>query len=130
MPNKADKYITTLKKAHLEWGTHRYKPTRDRIYGEGYLQIPRAIAIDLCIYNSNKENSKNEYLCSSKDGFLDNITLKASGSMTQGDNYAKQFQGSGNLKALGDWFANIKAKEGDEVEIEWVSPTEILIDKL
>ena len=130
MPKKNDKYITTLKKAHLEWGTHRYAPTRDKIYGEGYLQIPRAIAKEFCIYNSNIDDSQTEYLCNSKDGFLENITLKASGSMTQGDKYAKQFQGSGDLKALGAWFADIDAKEGDKIEIHWVSPTEVLITKL
>ena len=37
MANRGDSYIITLKKSHLEWGTHRYTGTRDQIYGEGYI---------------------------------------------------------------------------------------------
>lgn len=130
MPNPNDSYVVTLKKAHLEWGTHRYTNTRDRIYGEGYLQIPRHMAETLGIFNSNQNKEPIEYTCSSKDGFLKNVTLKASGSSTAGDVYAKQFQGSGNLKTLGEWYRHINAQEGDQVEIFWVRPTEILISKI
>ena len=48
-----DTYTVELKNAHLEWGIHRYKYTRNRIYGEGYIQIPRSHARRLAIYNSN-----------------------------------------------------------------------------
>ena len=37
MPNIGDNFITTLKKAHLEWGTYRHTLSRGLIYGEGYL---------------------------------------------------------------------------------------------
>lgn len=39
MPNTGDQFVTTLKTAHLKWGSHRYTNSRDIIYGEGYLQI-------------------------------------------------------------------------------------------
>ena len=52
MPNTNDSFITTLKKAHLEWGTHRHTNTRGIVYGEGYLQIPISEARRLDIYNS------------------------------------------------------------------------------
>lgn len=41
MANIGDNFITTLKDAHLRWGTHRYTNSRTRIYGEGYLQVPK-----------------------------------------------------------------------------------------
>ena len=130
MPKANDSFITTLKIAHLEWGTHRHTYTRDRIYGEGYIQIPRHIAKSLEIYNSNQDIEIIEYTCNSTDGFLENMVIKASGSSTRGDVYAKQFQGSGNLKALGDWYHHISAQEGDQVGILWVSPSEIQISKI
>ena len=130
MPNTGDTFITILKKSHLSWGTHRHTTTRGIIYGEGYLHIPRIEAIRLSIYNSNKPNAVIKYKCTSTDGFFNAVTLKASGSMVSGDIYAKQFQGSGNLKLLGDWFKHINAVVGDRVRITWTSPTEITITKI
>ncbi|EKN69290.1 hypothetical protein BABA_10521 [Neobacillus bataviensis LMG 21833] len=130
MPNAGDFFITTLQKSHLEWGTHRYTGTRDIIYGEGYLQIPRKDAKAIGIYNSNHSSGLNTFNCNSADGFLSNVPLKASGSMAAGDVYAKQFQGSGNLQLLGGWFHHVGAKKGDRVKVTWTSPTDIEIEKL
>ena len=130
MPSANDVFITTLKKAHLEWGSHRHTLTRDIIYGEGYLQIPAREARRLNINNSNLSGGNTIYLCNSSDGFLKNINLKASGSSNAGDIHAKQFHGRGNLKVLGDWFNHVQAQIGDQIEIKWVSPTEVLITKL
>ncbi|PEJ58837.1 hypothetical protein CN692_07625 [Bacillus sp. AFS002410] len=130
MPKTGDTFITTLKKAHLEWGNYRFTGTRDVIYGEGYLQIPRTDAKRIGIYNSNHSSSVNTFNCNSADGFLSGVTLKASGSMEAGDVYAKQFQGSGNLQIIGAWFSHISAKIGDRVKVTWTSPTEIKIEKL
>ena len=37
MANAGDSYVVTLTRAPLEWGTHRYTGSRNRIYGEGYI---------------------------------------------------------------------------------------------
>lgn len=130
MPNAGDTYIIELKKSHIEWGTHRYKSTRKRIYGEGYLPIPRGFAITHNIFNSNHSSGGYMCNCTSKDGHLKNVRLKAAGSYKRGDVYAKQFQGNGNLRLLGSWFKEIEAAVGDCVKITWISPTEIIIEKI
>lgn len=132
MPNTniGDNFITTLKKAHLEWGTYRHTSSRGLIYGEGYLQIPAKIARQLQIYNSNQVGVITEYNCNSIDGFLQNVILKASGCSRVGNVFAKQFHGSGDLKVLGDWFHHINASIGDRIKILWVTPTDITIERL
>lgn len=130
MPNTNDVFITTLKKAHLEWGSHRHTKTRGIVYGEGYLKIPTSEAKRLNINNINLRGANTTYVCNSSDGYLINVSLIASGSSKAGNIYAKQLHGLGNLKALGDWFNHVNAQVGDQVEIKWVSPTEILITLL
>ncbi|WP_028865614.1 hypothetical protein [Psychromonas aquimarina] len=130
MPNAGDNYTVTLKTAHMQWGTHRHTSTRGVVYGEGYIQIPASVARKLNIYNSNHPDAGNEYKCSSYDGFLTNVTLKACGSSSAGALHAKQFEGSGNLKLLGDWFHQINAQEGDEIEVSWISASNIIIRKI
>lgn len=127
MPQAGDYFITTLKRAHLEWGSYRHTNSRGIIYGEGYLQIPKSEAKRIGIYNSNNPNALNIFNCNSTDRYLQNVTLKASGSSSKGDIYAKQFQGNGNLSLLGDWFHHINAQVGDQVCITWTSPTDILL---
>ncbi|GIN98104.1 hypothetical protein J6TS1_39740 [Siminovitchia terrae] len=128
MPRTGDTFTTTLKQAHLEWGSHRHTNTRGTVYGEGYLHIPRQVAISLDIYNSNYPGANIIYTCNSVDGFLHNASLKASGSSVAGDVYAKQFQGNGNLQLLGQWFSHMNAQIGDQVRIVWTSPSEINIE--
>ncbi|MFT5661256.1 MAG: hypothetical protein ACI9TV_001902 [Sulfurimonas sp.] len=130
MPNKNDSYIITLKKAHIEWGTHRHTETRELIYGEGYIQIPSEYAQKFEIFMSNKKGANIEYKCSSSEGTLSDITLKASGSQGKNNLYAKQFQGSGNLKTIGNWYNAIKAKTGDKIKVTFTSPTTIYLEKL
>lgn len=130
MPNTNDSFITTLRRAHLEWGSHRRTGSRNITYGEGYLQIPIAVARRLNITNSNQIGGNIEYDCSSSDGYLRNVVLIAAGSTRAGDIYAKQFESKGNLKILGNWFNNVNAIIGDRVEIRWISPTRIIITKL
>lgn len=130
MPKQGDSYTIILKKSHLNWGTHRHTNTRNIIYGEGYIPIPKAKAIKLEIYNSNYDSDSklgiSLFRCTSSDGFFDGY-LKASGSSTSGDIYAKQFQGLGDLKALGSWFSAVNAQVGDQVKVEWTSSTDIVI---
>lgn len=128
MPRAGDIFTTILKTAHLQWGTYRHTNSRGIVYGEGYLHIPKPKAKSLNIYNSNKPGANIIYNCNSVDGFLNNVALKASGSSTSGDIYAKQFQGSGNLQVLGQWFNHVGAREGDSVRITWTSPTDIKIE--
>jgi len=130
MPKKDDCYEVTLNKAHIAWGTHRHTSTRGLIYGEGYIQIPSNVATSFGIYMSNKIGANTEYTCSSSDGILKDVLLKASGSQGQNLEYAKQFQGSGNLKTIGDWYHQINAQEGDKIKILFTSPTDILLSKM
>jgi len=130
MPNRGDFFITTLKRAHLEWGTHRHTLSRGLIYGEGYLQIPANIARQLQIFNSNQLGAITDYTCNSADEFLQDVTLKASGCSSAGNIYAKQFQGCGNLKVLGDWFFHINAIIGDRVKITWIDNISIEIERI
>jgi len=97
MPNTSDTFITTLKQAHLEWGTHRYTSSSDIVYGEGHLQIPFVDARNFQLYNNNQIGANVEYSCISSDGFLNYAILKTSGYSTAGNVYAKQFHGSGDL---------------------------------
>jgi len=130
MPVAGDQFITTLKKAHLEWGTHRHTSSRGIRYGEGYLQIPMNVAKSIGIYNSNQPEATFIFNCTSVDGYLNNVSLKASGSSSAGDIHAKQFQGSGDLKLIGDWFNHVNAQIGDKVKITWTSPVDIVIEKI
>jgi len=130
MPNKGDSFITILKEAHLKWGTLRHSSSRQKIDQEAYLQIPISIAKKFKRYNSNKLNANTEYLCNSKDGFLENKILKASGASKKGNIYAKQFQGNKDLKLLGRWFNEINASPKDKIKITWITSTSIEIEKL
>lgn len=129
MPTAGNSYTITLKKAHLEWGTHRYTGSRGLVYGEGYIPIPGDIAELFNIYNGNNRSTGlgfNIYNCTSADGHFSG-TVKAAGSRHAGDIYAKQFEGNGDLKAIGTWFAHCNARVGDHVEVIWTSSTDIVI---
>ena len=129
MPNTGDSFITTLQQAHLEWGSHRYTSTRNIIYGEGYLQISADIAYGLGITNNNLAAGNSEYDFNTSDGFITDGKLLASGNQSN-PQYAKQFQGSGDLKLLGDWFHHINAQIGDRIQVDFISPTRILLTKI
>jgi hypothetical protein len=129
MPKAGDSFVTTLKQAHLEWGKHRHTTTRGVVIGEGYLQIPADVAYDLEITNNSCTLRSAEYDFSTSDGFIVNDKLLASGNQFK-EEYAKQFQGSGDLKLLGDWYNHLNAQIGDQIEIKFISPTEILLTKI
>lgn len=129
MPNTGDFFVTTLKQAHLEWGEHRHTNSRGIRIGEGYLQIPANFAYQFDITNNNSNLRSAIYDFSTSDGYFTNEKLLASGNQNSPE-YAKQFQGSNNLQLLGDWFNHINANIGDEIEIRFLSPTEILLTKV
>lgn len=129
MPTTGQHFRTTLKQAHLEWGSHRHTNTRGIRYGEGYLQIPASDAYNCEITNDKEPVRSQVYNFSTSDGIITNGRLKASGNQAQ-EKYAKQFHGDGNLQLLGDWFYEINAQVGDEIEIKFISPTDILLTKI
>ena len=129
MPSSGDMYEVVLKKAHIEWGTHRYTNTRGQIYGEGYIHIPNAVAKELEIYNSNKTATLIRYNCSSVDGFYSGVLL-AQGSSKAGSVFAKQFAEDGNLKGIGSWYAHNNAQPGDRVRVTWINSEGIEIEHI
>ena len=134
MAKAGDVYEVTLTKAPLEWGTHRYTGSRGRIYGEGYIPIPSAVAHMYDLYNGNGTGKQdiwgeNMFRCTSADGLYRGI-LRAQGCNRAGDIYAKQFSGDGDLKAIGSWYASIGADVGDIVRVTWISSTDIEIELL
>ncbi len=129
MPNTGDLFITTLLQAHLEWGEHRHTNSRGIVIGEGYLQIPADFAYEFGITNNSSVTRSAEYEFSTADDYIIDGKLLATGNQHRAE-YAKQFQGSGDLKLLGNWYNNIDAQIGDEIEIRFTSPTKILLTKL
>lgn len=131
MAHAGDSYTEQLQPAHLGWGNHRYTNTRDIIYGEGYIPIPKYYARAYDIFNSNHSPvglGFNLFNASSLDGYLDNITLLAQGSSTAGDIYAKQFSVRGNLKIIGAWYESQNATPNDSIRVTWTSPTHIILE--
>lgn len=134
MANAGDSYTVTLTRAPLEWGTHRYTGSRNRIYGEGYIPIPSNVARMYELYNGNGTGNldvlgENIFRCVSADGVYRGV-LRAQGCKRAGDIYAKQFSADGDLKAVGSWYASMGADIGDEVRVTWISPTDIEIEIL
>lgn len=134
MATAGNSYTIVLKKAHLEWGVHRYTGSRGIVYGEGYIPIPATYARAFNLLNQNGTNytdilGKNLFNCVSSDGLFAGV-LRAQGNSGAGDIYAKQLSGDGDLKALGDWFYAVGANVGDKVKVLWTSPTDVVIEKL
>lgn len=134
MANAGNTFTITLKRAHLNWGTHRYTNTRGVVYGEGYIPIPRRYATRFNIVNSNATGGidvlgQNIFKCTSVDGIFTGY-LKAQGNSKAGDIFAKQFSANDDLKALGSWFAYINAQVGDRIIVTWTSSTDMTIEKI
>ncbi|MEG1482523.1 hypothetical protein [Clostridium sp.] len=124
MPLSGSEFTIQLKATHLNWGTYRYSDTRRIIYDEMYLPIPSNCARAFSIYNSNYTNRRdvlgiNIFNCISSDGFL-NCSVKAAGSSTAGDIYAKNLQGNGDLKLLAPWATSCQMRVGDSIHLLWI----------
>lgn len=133
MANSGDSYIVEVKQAHLEWGEHRYTNSRGIVYGEGYIAIPAEYAYKYDLLNNNGTGKKdilgkNLFRCESADGLFRGV-LRAQGDQANAE-YAKQLAGDKYLKAVGSWYSQIDAKVGDLVKVTWLSPTDIVIEKL
>ena len=127
MPDAGDSFTITLNTSHLRWGTFRYTNTRNRIYGEGYIPIPRRFARAFGIFNSNNHDANIRYNCTSTDGFYNGVLL-AQGCSQAHDIYAKQFAEEGNLKGIGAWYAHVNARVGSHIRVTWTSPYDIVIE--
>lgn len=123
MPKTGDYYTVSLKEAHMDWGRHRYTHTRERIEGEGYVQIPKRYAE---MYGIHKGD---QFTATFADGFP-SFAARTAGNSTAGDILAKQFQGDGDLKAFGRWYANSGAEIGDTVRVTFTAPDVVLFELL
>lgn len=131
MAHAGDCYIKQLKASHLGWGNHRYTNSRDIIYGEGYIPLPKIYARSFSIFNSNSSDTGlgyNLFHASSVDGFLENVTLLAQGCSTAGDVFAKQFSVYNNLKVIGAWYASLHATTNNSVKVIWTSQVDMLLE--
>lgn len=131
MPTPGSTFTIRLKPSHLGWGNYRYTNSRDIIYGEGYIPIPKRYALAYSIFNSNHSPNGlgiNLYHASSTDGFLNNVSLLAQGCKEAGDIYAKQFSVKGNLRIIGSWYANQHATTANSVKVTWTSPVDIILE--
>lgn len=134
MAQTGDQFHVTLTRSQLGWGEERYTSSRPIREGEGYLAIHKEYAVAFDLFNSNGTNGcdilgQNIFNCISNDGFL-NCELKSQGCEKAGEPYAKQFAGNDNLRTLGDWYEHIGATVGDEVEVYFLSPTDIRLTLL
>lgn len=99
------RYYVQLKKVHINW-IHNTGPKRGK---EAYLPIPAQYAYIFGILKGDIYTCK--YLESGET-----VELKAAGTQSRRD-YAKQFQGSKNLRILYDWYNCHDAVEGDYVVV-------------
>ena len=129
MPRAGDIFTVTLKPSHLGWGTYRYTDTRDPIYGEGYIKIPRQYAERFGIFNDNHPTANPRYRCVAVNGRYSGILL-AQGCSCAGDVYAKQFAEEGNLKGIGNWYRSVGAQVGGEVRVTFTSSNSLEIEYL
>lgn len=127
-------FIVDIKEIHLNWGEAREGRTEEK--GEGYIKIPSADAKRLDIYNSNKNlfNSDilgiNTFKVTFKDGFKkgEYVELKAAGSSKAGDIYAKNLQGNGALKLIGEWFKINKVTTFNRVKVTIIKEDTIQLE--
>ena len=127
MPKAGDTFIVTIEPSHLGWGTHRYTDTREPIYGEGYIKIPRYYAKKYGIFNDNNSDANPRYHCSAINGCFSGVLL-AQGCSKAGDIYAKQFAESGNLKGIGNWYRSVGAQVGRQVRVTFTASNSLEIE--
>ncbi len=129
MAKAGDQFTVELGDTHVSWGTHRYTNSRDTVYGEVFIKIPKQYAIAYSLFNGNNKATGlgfNEFNCKTADGLFEWV-VKTSGCSKAGDIYAKNLHGSGNLRALGEWLYVINAQVGDHVEVTFTSSTDVVL---
>ena len=126
MPQAGDTFVVTIKPSHLGWGTFRYTDSREPVYGEGYIKIPRKYAKKFDIFNKNHPTANTEYYCNAVNGHFSGVLL-AQGCKEAGDIYAKQFAELRNLKGIGDWYRSVSAQVGRQVRVTFTSENSVEI---
>ncbi len=127
MPSRGDKYVVTIKPSHIAWGTYRNPTNRDPIEGESYVKIPSHYARDYSIKRGDL------FTAHFANGYP-SMQIKASGNGPYENDiqYAKQFEGvgAGACKAFTPWYQSCSIEVGDRVLVEFISPTEVVFDKI
>lgn len=129
MPKAGDTFVVALKPSHLGWGTYRYTGTREPIYGEGYIKIPKRYAEAFSIFNDNHPTASPRYSCQAINGSFSGVLL-AQGCSKAGEWYAKQFAEEGNLKGIGNWYRSVTARENGLVRVTFTSSNSLTIEYL
>ena len=75
MANAGDTFTVELNQAQLEWGTFRFTGSRGLRYGEGYLKIPKPVALNLQLFDGNHTSGydilgENIFHATSADGLF------------------------------------------------------------
>lgn len=131
MPQAGDSYIVPVTASQAEWGEYRNPTNRDPVEGEGYIAIPLEYARRYNIFNSNNTQTGlgfNEFIATSRDGFINGEILLAQGCVRAGDPYAKNFSVKKNLKRIGGWLAYNNVTTGNRIRVTFTSPTEVLLE--
>ena len=127
MAKSGDYYIVEVLEPHANWGTYRNPTNRKPIDGETYVKIPAKYARQFKIERETK------YIAYFENNFPA-MEIKASGNgpFENGIQYAKQFEGIGKgaCKAFTPWYRECDIQVGDNIKVEFLSPTEILFKKL
>ena len=137
MANAGDTFTVELNQAQLEWGTFRFTGSRGLRYGEGYLKIPKTVALNLQLFNGNHTNGYDitfdhvRFSYEKDKPVLRDVSFTAKqGCSNAGDPYAKQFAGDKDLMALGYWYSQINAQIGDLIRVTFTSPADVVLEKL
>lgn len=121
MPNAGDSYVVTIQPSHIDWGDEYRNPTnRAVVPGESYVAIPVEYARRYDIFRGTQYNA------TFTNGSAP-IRIKAAGNGTSDGVYAKQFEGIGRgaCKAFTPWYVSCGARIGDQVLVEFTSPTDV-----
>lgn len=123
MAQAGDRYTVRIEEAHIDWGVFRNPTNRPIIEGESYVKIPSHAARNLGIERGS------EYVAHFTNG-IEPFAIKAAGNgpLENGIQYAKQFEGigAGACKAFTPWYTRCNAQVGDYVQVEFISPTDVL----
>ena len=130
MPQAGDSFQTNT---YQKWGERkplgkRETDSRDEIQNESYIKVPQKAARDFCIFMSNQSGANTQYEAYDDNGNLI-CTLTAQGNVSKGAKYAKQLSGSGDLKSLTPWIRLNNITDSDTIEVEFTSPTDLILRK-
>lgn len=128
MPNAGDSFTVEVKQCHLGWGTERRTNTRTLRQGEAYIKIPKRVAEDLSLFNSNRGGENTLYDVECINGNQITGRLLAQGSTRARDAYAKQFSVQGDLTQIGQWYTSVGAEAGGHVRVTFTSETSLQIE--